>query len=157
MNKTVEKTLIWLASIIAIGIIGYSVFIGYVVYSFSSGCGMVDGPFKAVVIDAVVISDSVQTFDLSENGRLILENRNDTLSPIITLIENGRVKWTLDMDVRNTEGYETCRIWEISNVTVTNDTDPITLSFAGHWTYGTEAGSIEIDRENGDNTFCLSW
>lgn len=68
MNKRVEKILIWIASIIAIGIIGYGFFIGYVVYSFSSGCGMDDGPFKAVVIDAVEISDSVQTFDLSGNG-----------------------------------------------------------------------------------------
>lgn len=157
MNKTVQKILIWVASIIAIGIIGYIALVGYVVYSFSSGCGMDDGPFKAVLIDPIEVSDSVQTFDLSENGQLILENRNDTLSPIIALIENGRVKWALDMDVRNTVGYETCRIWEISNLTVTNDTDPIALSFAGHWTYGTEAGSMEIDRENGENSFCLSW
>lgn len=130
---------------------------GYVYFSLFSGCGMDDGPFTAVIVDPIVISDSAQIFDLSDNGKLILENRNDTLSPILTCIENGEVKWTLDTDVRNTKGYETCKIWEISSVTVTKNTDPIKLNFAGHWTYGAEAGSMEIDRQDGKNSFCLSW
>ena len=115
MNRTLKKILIWTASIIGIGIIGYLGFVGYVVYSITSGCGMDDGPFEAVLIEPILISDSSQTLNLSDNGQLILENRNDTLSPILTLIENGKVKWTLDTDVRNTKGYETCRIWELCN------------------------------------------
>ena len=86
-----------------------------------------------------------------------MTNRNDPLSPILTLIENGKIIWTLDTDVRNTKGYETCRIWEISNVKITKDTDQIKLRFTGHWTFGAEAGSMEIDRKNGENSFCLSW
>ena len=118
---------------------------------------MDDGPFKAVLIDPVEISDSAQVFKLSGNGKLILENRIDTLSPVLTLMENGKVKWTLDTDLRNTKGYETCRIWEITNVTLIKDTDPIKLYFTGYWTYGAEAGSMKIDRKDGENSYCLSW
>jgi len=157
MNKTNKKILIWTTSIIGLGIIGCVAFLGYVFFSFTSGCGMDDGPFIAVLIDPIEISDSAQSFELSGNAKLILENRNNTLSPVLTLIENGEIRWTLDTDVSNTTGYETCRIWEISDLTVKEDSDPITLSFAGHWTYGVEAGSMEIDREDGDNSFCLSW
>jgi hypothetical protein len=132
-------------------------FVAYVVYTFSSGCGMDDGPFKAVTTTPIEITETSERFKLSKGGELILTNRNDTLSPILTLFENGKLIWTLDTDVRNTKGYETCRIWEISNVTVTKDTDPIKIRFTGHWTYGAEAGSMEIDRENGKNSFCLSW
>jgi hypothetical protein len=157
MNKTAKKILIWSVSIIGIAIIGYLTFIGTVLYTLSSGCGMDDGPFKAILIDPITISDSAQVYDLSKNGKLILENRLDTLSPVITLIENGKVKWTLDTDVSNTKGYEGSRIWNISDVEVTKNTDPIRLKFVGYWTFGAEVGSIEIDRENGDNSFCLSW
>jgi hypothetical protein len=157
MNKTVKKIIIWTASIIGIGVITYLGFVAYAVYSFTSGCGMDDGPFKAITTAPIEISETSERFKLSKGGELILTNRNDSLSPILTLIENGKVKWTLDTDVRNTKGFESCRIWELSNVTVTKDTDPIKLRFTGHWTYGAEAGSMEIDRRNGENSFCLSW
>ena len=157
MNRTVKKIIIWTASIIGIGVIGYLGFVAYVVYSFSSGCGMDDGPFSAIKTTPIEITETSERFKLSKDGELILTHRNDTLSPILTLIENGKIKWTLDTDVRNTKGYESCRIWELSNVTITKDTDPIKIRFTGHWTYGAEAGSMEIDRENGENSFCLSW
>lgn len=157
MKKTTKKILIWTFSIFGLGIVGYIGFVGYIFYSFNCGCGMDDGPFEAVLINSVELTENAEYFELSDNGVLILENRNDTLSPILTLIENGNVKWTLDIDTRNTKGYETTRIWKISNVAVSKDTDPINLNFAGHWTYGAEAGSMEIDRDNGENTFCLSW
>ena len=157
MNKTVKKIIIWTASILGIGVIAYLSFVAYAVYTFSNGCGMDDGPFEAVTTTPIEITEISERFKLSKGGELILTNRNDTLSPILTLIENGKVIWTLDTDVRNTKGYETCRIWEISNVTITKDTDPIKIRFTGHWTYGAEAGSMEIDRENGENSFCLSW
>lgn len=157
MDKRLKKILILVISIIGIGVIAYVGFVGYVIYTYSSGCGMDDGPFEAALIDQIELTNNAQQFELSENGKLILENRNDTLSPIITLIENGKVKWTLDTDTRSTKGYETTRIWQISNLRITKDTDPIKLRFTGHWTYGAEAGSMEIDRNNGDNSFCLSW
>ncbi len=151
----IKKILLWLAAIIGIGVIIYVGFVGYIVYTF--GCGMDDGPFAATLIEPIELTENAQSFDLSENGQLVLENRNDSLSPIITLIENGKVKWTLDTDTRNTKGYESTRIWKISKVTITKNTDPIKLHFAGHWTYGVEAGSMTINRENGKNSFCLSW
>ena len=157
MNKTTKKILIWTFSIIGIGIIGYIGFVGYVLYTFASGCGMDDGPFNAVLINQTQISGNSEIFELENNGVLILDNRTDSLSPTLTLKENGIVKWTLDTDTRNTKGYESTRIWKISNVTVTKKTDPIKLNFVGHWTYGAETGSMEIDREDGENSFCLSW
>ena len=58
MNKTTKKILIWTFSIIGIGIIGYIGFVGYVMYTFTSGCGMDDGSFEAVLIDPIKISES---------------------------------------------------------------------------------------------------
>jgi len=156
MNKTIKRILIWTASIIGLGIIGYIGFTIYVVYLFTSGCGMDDGPFEAVQIEQQILSDSTQAFELN-GGHLILDNRSDTLSPILTLVENGKVKWTLDTDVRNTKEYESCRIWEIKNVTINKGSNPIKISFTAYWTYGAEAGFMEIDRKDGDNWFCLSW
>ena len=156
MRKNLKRVFLLLS------IITFS-FLCYRVYDFLSfswigeGCGMDDGPFNAVVIDPVDISESSQKFELSDKGELVLENRKDSLSPILTLIENGKVKWTLDADTRNTEGYESTRFWKISNVTVAKNTNPIKLNFAGHWTYGVEAGTMVIDRKDGDNSFCLSW
>ncbi|WP_271424167.1 hypothetical protein [Aequorivita sinensis] len=157
MNKTTKKILIWTFSILGIGIIGYIGFVGYVMYTFVSGCGMDDGPFNAVLIKQSKISENSKIFELKNNGVLILDNRTDSLSPTLTLKENGIIKWTLDTDTRNTKGYESTRIWKISNVTVTKNSDPIKLNFAGHWTYGAEAGSMEISRDDGANSFCLSW
>jgi hypothetical protein len=157
MTKTLKKIIIVIASIIGIGVIAYLGFVLFVVYTFTRGCGMDDGPFYAVKTAPIEISESATRFPLSGNGELILDNRNDTLSPILTLKENGEIKWTLDTDVRNTKGYETCRIWEIGSLTITKDTDPIRLIFTGHWTYGVEAGSMKIKRKSGENSFCLSW
>ena len=140
MNKTTKKILIWTFSIIGIGIIGYIGFVGYVMYTFTSGCGMDDGPFEAVLIDPIKISESAQKFELSDNAELFIENRTDSLSPILTLKQNGKVKWTLDTDTRNTKGYEYTRIWKLDKIRITKKTDPIELEFIGFWTYGAETG-----------------
>ena len=157
MNKLTKKILIWTISIIGIGILGYLSFVGFILYTFMSGCGMDDGPFNAVLTNQKKLSENSITFDLKNNGILILDNRTDSLPPTLTLKENGIIKWTLDKNTRNTKGYESTRIWKISNVTITNNTDPIKLNFTGHWTYGAEAGSMKIDRKDGENSFCLSW
>jgi hypothetical protein len=159
MNKTVKRIIIGTSIVFGLAIIGGGVYLYLVFRALDSlgPCGFDDGPFTAVVVDDVGLSDTLQTFDLANSGKLILNNRNDTLSPLLTLVENGKTVWTLDTDVRNTKGFETCRIWEISRLTVTKDTDPIKLTFLGHWTYGAERGAMEIDRETGDNSFCLSW
>ncbi len=157
MNSILKNVLIGIAIVAGIFIIRHLILVGLVWYQFSVGCGWDDGPFKAELIDPIEITDEAVEFDLSKKGKLILENRNDTLSPILTLLENGKVQWALDTDTRNTKGYESTRIWKISHVVVDRKTDPIKLEFIGHWTFGAESGSMEIDRDNGDNTFCLSW
>ncbi|WP_028890469.1 hypothetical protein [Tenacibaculum ovolyticum] len=157
MNKTFKKILTGIAIISGIGIVSYLTLVSLVWYQFNVGCGMDDGPFKAVIVTPSEITKNAKEFDLSDNGILMLENRNDTLSPTLTLIEKGKVKWTLDMNTQNTKGYESTNIWKISNVSFEKKTDPIKLLFTGHWTFGAEQGSMEIDRENGNNKFCLSW
>ena len=156
MNPAIKKILLWTISILGIGFLVYVGFLGVIYYQFTSGCGMDDGPFEAVVLTNYKVSDSANKFKI-ENGELFVDNRNDTLSPIITLVENGNVKWSLDTDTRNTEGYENTRIWKISNVQINKNTDPIRFSFTGHWTYGAEHGSMKINRGDGENDFCLSW
>ncbi len=131
--------------------------VAYVIQTIGNGCGMDDGPFHAVPVRVMEPSENAQIFNLAENGKLVLDNRNDTLSPVITWIEYGKIKWSLDMDTRHTKGYETTRLWKMSHVTNINNTNPIKLHFTGHWTYGAEAGYLEINRENGENHFCLSW
>lgn len=118
---------------------------------------MDDGPFNAVMIEPIKISESAQVFDLSDNGTLIIDNRTDSLSPILTLKENGKIKWTLDTDTRNTREYANTRIWNIRKVEILNKSNPIRFQFFADWTYGSESGGMEINRESGENNFCLSW
>lgn len=116
---------------------------------------MDDGPFYAIELADIQFSDSLQTFELSD-GKLILDNRSDSLSPILAFEQNESLSWILDTDVSKTEGYEGTRIWEISNISI-DDGSQINLRFTGHWTYGAEAGSMQIDKKTGKNSFCLSW
>src|SRR5690554_4645845 len=104
MKKSTKKSLIWIGSIIVIGVVSYIGFVGYVFYTFTSGCGMDDGPFYAVKLPDIQFSDSLQTFDLSD-GKLILDNRSDSLSPVLALEVNGSLSWILDTDVSKTKGY----------------------------------------------------
>ena len=64
MNNTVKKILIWIASIIGIGVTGYVGFLRYMIFTFSSGCGMNDGPFNAVLIEKVELTETAKIFDL---------------------------------------------------------------------------------------------
>jgi len=157
MQQITKKILIWTFAIIGLALVGYIGLISFLIFSNSNSCGLDDGPFQAVLIKPIELTENAKRFNLSDQAVLILENRNDTLSPVLTLIEDGKVKWTLDTDTRNTKGYELTRISQIDNVNVSQDTDPIKLNFTGYWTYGAEAGSIEINRKNGGNNFCLSW
>ena len=155
MKASTKKILIWTGSILLIGAISYVAYVGYVLYVFIGGCGMDDGPFYAQEVSDIQFSDSLQTFELSD-GTLILDNRNDSLSPVLAFEMEGNFTWILDTDVSKTEGYEGTRIWEISNLTV-EDGSKMDLKFTGHWTYGAEAGSMHIDKKTGKNSFCLSW
>lgn len=156
-KKTLKRIAIWIASIVGVCLVVYLGLVFYVVYSFSGGCGMDDGPFIAVKTKPVKITKTSERFPLSDGGELVITNRQDALPPVLTLLERGKVKWTLNTDVRNTDGYQTSTIREVYNVSILQDTDPIKLKFTANWTGGAEAGSINIDRESGENSFCLSW
>ena len=154
MNKTIKGIIIWTIAIIGSSIL---LFLGYFYYMFPFGCGMDDGPFEAKLIAPIEYSDSAFVIDLSENAQILIENRTDTLSPVIILLVQDEIKWTLDTDTRNTPGYENTRIWELDHIEITDSTDPIRLTFYANWTYGFERGSMNIDKTDGGNQFCLSW
>lgn len=156
MNKILKKTIIGIGIISAIGIIGYLILFSLVWYQFNVGCGLDDGPFEAIKIEKCDYSENIETYNLKE-GKLILDNRHDTLSPIITYLVANKVKWTLDTDVRNTSGYETCRISSINNLKIEEHSKELNLTFYAVWTYGAESGSMNIEKSNGENKFCLSW
>lgn len=156
MKIQLKKIIIWIAAAIGLGIVGYIGFTIYVFFMLTSGCGMDDGPFNAMIVDHYELSDSIEIFEI-DSGHLILDNRNDTLSPMIIIEENGEDKFIFDMDVRNTKGFKSYRIWEISNLSIVDGGQKIRLRFTGHWSYGAEAGYMEINRKNGKNNFCLSW
>ncbi len=156
MNKTLKKIFISIGIILGIGVVGTLIFIGVISYQITSGCGMDDGPFEAIKINPIEYSKNHKKFKL-EDGILILDNRNYDQSPIISYIENNKTIWTLDTDVKNTPGYETCEINAINDLKVSESWEEINLSFYASWTYGGERGSMEIDKSDGDNSFCLSW
>lgn len=154
---SIKKVFIWLTVLIGIGVVTYIGYMLYLFMSFATGCGFDDGPFVAKKIAAIKIPDNAERFNLSNGTQLVLINRKENLSPILTCLENGKAKWTLDTDVRNTKGFETCRIWKLNELRVTEGWFSIDVTFYAEWTYGSEIGSIEIDKTDGENTFCLSW
>lgn len=156
MNKATKKILVGVGLVIVIGLISYIIFVGYVLYKFTRGCGMDDGPFYATHLTAFEISSTVQTFNLSD-GKLILDNRNDSLSPILIFQKNDGTTWALDTDVSKTESYGHTRIWKISDLQIKEKDDGMDLKFIAYWTFGGEAGRMKINKVTGENSFCLSW
>lgn len=156
MNKTIPivSGVLFTAVLIAVGIYVYKT---HDAFNQLDPCGIDDGPFKAILADPIQLSDSAQSFILSDNGQLILDNRTNDQSPILTIMENGERKWTLDLNIANTRGYENYRFYRISQLRVKNDLTVIKLRFAGHWSYGIKTGTMEIARSDGGNYFCLSW
>jgi len=71
-------------------------------------------------------------------------------------MENENVMWNLKLDISQTKGYDTCMLWEISNVTIRNR-NLIKLIFTTHWIYGIEAGSMNSNRKNEENSFFKRW
>lgn len=128
-------------------------FIG--IYAFTSGCGTHDGPFEAVLIQPVEIQNSADTFELSNDSRLVLDDRDDALSPVLVFLVGNRLKWTLDMDLKIVN--ENYYISSISISDVSETKEEIILNFHADWNYGYERGWMTINKENGDNEFCLSW
>ncbi|WP_299122449.1 hypothetical protein [uncultured Tenacibaculum sp.] len=156
MKKIILNISIIIAIISGIFLIGYLFIAINVWYQFNVGCGMDDGPFEAVKINKIELSEKTEIFKL-ENGVLILDNRNDTLSPILMYKKNNTIKWVLDTDVRSTKGYENCRISSINDLKINESSKGLNLKFYALWTYGAERGSMNIEKKNGDNKFCLSW
>ena len=124
-----KKVIIWISYLIGIGVLIYIGFVIYVIFSLTSGCGMDDGPFVAKKISPINITQNSHRFRLSNGNQLVLTNRNDSLSPILTFIEKGKVKWTLDTDVKNTKGYEKCSIWKLSDLKVDEGWFELNLTF----------------------------
>ena len=157
MKNRSKKIIKWIVSLIGILGIGYIGLMYFALNVLSKGCGMDDGPFEAASIDPIELSQNFESLKLSNNGVLVIDNRNDSLTPILTLFENEKIVWTLDTDTRNTEGYESTSIWELNQIKIEENANSIQLNFIAYWTFGGERGSMQIDRNSGKNSFCLSW
>ncbi|WP_405376972.1 hypothetical protein [Nonlabens sp. Asnod3-A02] len=119
---------------------------------------MNDGPFTAQKIESEFIENKNDiNLKLENKYTLIIQNRTDSLSPLITLKKSDKVEWTLDTNVRFTQSFESSFLSRIENVTVEKSTEFIELRFTGYWTYGAESGYIRINRNTAENFFCLSW
>ncbi len=156
MKITIKRIIILLTVSIAACLIIYLFFVGYALYSLSSGCGMDDGPFIATRVNNTDPHGKFESFEI-DNGILVICNRNDSLPPVIYLIENNMIIWTLEMDVSKNKGYEDSRIFSINEISITAKSDPVEMTFTSCWSYGCERGSMEINRKTGENEFCLSW
>jgi len=153
----VRKIILWSVILVFITVVCYFGIRGAIVLNnIFRGCGFDDGPFYGQIVESYDFPDSLMVIEII-NGSLLIDNRADTLSPIIGLTEDNQIKWIIDMDVSKTEGFESCKLWEVSDIKITNPSNPIRFTFIGYWTYGGELGSININRKNGKNKFCLSW
>lgn len=137
-------------------ITGYLIFLGIIYYQFTVGCGFDDGPFKAIQIDKSTKLNKDAVISL-KNGELIIDNRHDTLAPLVGYKKDGKFEWIIDMDVRKTSGYEMFWISKIYEVEVKEGLRNIDLYFIADWSEGHEVGSMTIKKRNGKNSFCLSW
>ena len=137
-------------------IAGYLTFLGIIYYQFSVGCGFDDGPFKGIRIDKNTPINNEVVLSL-KNGELIIDNRHDTLAPLVGYKRDGKYEWIIDMDVRNTSGYETYKISKIYEVKVEEGVRNLDLYFIADWSEGHEVGSMSIKKKSGKNSFCLSW
>ncbi len=151
-------------TIIIIMVLSFLIYVGYVIFGFISfsntfdKCGMNDGPFTAQKIESEFIENKNDiNLKLENKYTLIIQNRTDSLSPLITLKKSDKVEWTLDTNVRFTQSFESSFLSRIENVTVEKSTEFIELRFTGYWTYGAESGYIRINRNTAENFFCLSW
>ncbi len=157
MYKSPKKNIDFAIKIFSIYIAIIALIFAYIFYNIFFRCGFNDGPFHAKKTNAIIILDSAKHYKLSPKDELILVNRSHSLSPILMLKENEIIKWKLDFDLQNSGECENCSITKIDNIKITNNDNPIVIQFAAHWTFGAEGGTMKIDRENGDNTFCVSW
>lgn len=114
-------------------------------------CGFDDGPFTAIPSDSIAKASDSKVFELKNDGVLCIDNRIDTLPPVISFYEEELLKWSVVMDLEN------WRIDSIYSIEVSKDKALIKLEFIASWSFGNEFGSMRIDRYSGDNSFCLSW
>lgn len=160
MNPKVKHYLFNIIKLLLIGIIIYCVIYFiltiYTLITFSNGCGFDDGPFEAKKISAIKIQKTDTQIKLDTDAFLTISNRVENSQPIITFREQGKTKWTVLMDLGDSELYRDSKIEQIRNVKILKNSRTIKLQFLAKWTYGEEQGSMKINRKNGKNHFCLS-
>ena len=141
----------------------FSIFISLILFSASCGtninCGFNDGPFQASIItipiDSIVENDYV-SYD--ENCFLYFNNRDTNMCPVISLIEQDSVIFSLEMDLSKNLEETNWRMTEISDITIKKSSKNILhFTFFCKWTFGSEYGTMKINRKTGSNNFCLSW
>lgn len=145
-----------LAGLIYLGFIG---FLGYGVYIFLVlfTCGLDDGPFEAELINPIEIPEVAEKIYIENYGILHVDNRTDSLSPVLTLVKKGKIVWSLEMDLARTKGFENSFLEKISQIRWSIDDDDFYMDFVANWDFGNERAWMTINLDDGDNCFCLSW
>jgi hypothetical protein len=122
-------------------------------------CGFDDGPFHSTLI-SIPLDSIIENKYIScdENSTLYYDNRNTNSCPIITLIENDSIIFSLEMNLSNNDSGTNWELHEISNLEIKRNTkNTLKLTFWCYWTFGHEWGTMKIDKKTGENNFCLSW
>lgn len=130
--------------------------VGRFAYSIFFGCGFDDGPFKAVLTTEEIRVDSAEVFQINTE-EILLDNRSDSLPPLVGFKSDGEMNWVLDLDLKNTKKYDHCSISRLYNVEVQDYGDSFGLVFTAVWTYGHERGRMTVKKRTAKNHFCLSW
>ena len=154
-----KRVFLYTSLIILVTVILVVSYFTYVFSNFLEGmseCGTDDGPFEAVFVSYSEVSDEAKVFQLAHNYQLYLDNRTDSLPPLLILKRNDSIHWSLNMNTQNTKGYENTHLTRLSQVTIKENDKNIDLKFNALWTFGSESGNMRIDRESGNNWFCLS-
>lgn len=136
-----------------LGFLGYGVYLILVLFT----CGLDDGPFEAELIHPIEISELAEKIHIQYFGILYMDIRNDSLSPVLTLVDKGIVIWSLEMDLARTKSFENSFLEKISHITWSINGDDFQMDFMANWNFGNERAWMTIDLDNGNNCFCLSW
>jgi len=160
MDKTLKIILIGIASIVGLAIVAMMVgtILFFLTIDSMGPCGMDDGPFIASKTNRIPTVDSVQTFLLQKEEKILLYNENDSLSPILTLVDKDKSRWSLDIGVRRFPNTPDSRVIEITEVSIVEKAHSFRLNFKYRTIGGTVMGGrIDVNKNDGSNHVCLGW
>lgn len=119
-------------------------------------CGMDDGPFSADQISIPFDSIGTDSFEI-DNGKLFVQNELIYSYPVISLIEDNNIAWSLLLKPDQKYEYQD---YDVGDMTITEikraNNNSIVIRFYC-WGVSGDGGTMKIDRKTGENNYCTSW